>query len=305
MSVDFTHPPGELMELGERRLWVEREGEGATLLFLGGFGPAGSHVVFHPYTSRLAHQFRCVYVDLFGRGRSQRPDDLAEVTFESDVNDVVALLSALRGTRDGLPLHVYAFSYGGLVAQEVALREPELLSTLTLANSLHSPHMWQRNHENLNRELANQYPEVWAEVMELRRAGVLATDDRMRPLLARVSPVARFFDPRAAGKIASEDGSRNLELYPLFVGPDIDFVVGGQIAQIPDMRPRLPSLQVPLMVLAGRFDRALHPSMQTEFAELVPSCRLHVLEQSGCLAHVEEPDEVVRLLTDFIEGQAR
>lgn len=300
MSVDFTHPPGELITIGQRELWVESEGAGPVLLFLGGFGPAGSHVVFHPYTSRLATHFRCVYVDLFGRGRSQRPPDLGDVTFESDVDDVATLLRTLRADGDGLPAHVYAFSYGGLVAQEVALREPALVSTLTLANSLHGPQMWQRNHENLNRELAHQYPEVWAEVMDLRRRGVLATDDRLRPLLARVSPVARFFDPDAAGRIATEDGARNIELYPRFVGADIDFVVGGQVAQIPDMRPRLPGLEVPLMVLAGRFDRALHPSMQAEFAELVPHCRLHVLERSGCLAHVEEPDEVCRLVAEFV-----
>jgi proline iminopeptidase len=295
-AIEFTHPAGEHVTVGGRRLWVEREGSGPPLVFLGGFGPAGSHVVFHPHMSRLADQFHCVYVDLFGRGRSEHPADLREVTFESDVRDVLALLPLVA---DG-PAHVYGFSYGGLVAQEVALRDPSSCASLTLANSLHGPHMWQRNHENLNRELENQYPQVWEQVVALRRKGVAATDDQLRPLLATVARVARFFDPDAAERVATEDGARNVELYPLFVGPDIDFVIGGQVAQIPDMRPRLPSLSVPLMVLAGRFDRALYPAMQHEFAQLVPHCAFHVLERSGGFAHVEEPDEVARLVRDFI-----
>jgi proline iminopeptidase len=295
-AIDFTHPAGELVTVATRKLWVEREGSGPPLVFLGGFGPAGSHVVFHPHTSRLADRFECVYVDLFGRGRSEHPADLHEVTFESDVRNVMTLLPLVAGGA----AHIYGFSYGGLVAQEVALRDPSSCASLTLANSLHGPQMWQRNHENLNRELENQYPEVWEQVVMLRREGVAATDDRLRPLLAKVARVARFYDPDAAERVATEDGARNVDLYPLFAGTDVDFVIGGQVAQIPDMRPRLPSLAVPLMVLAGRFDRALYPGLQREFAQLVPHCVFHVLERSGCYGHVEEPEEVARLVRNFI-----
>lgn len=290
------HPPGELVDIGSRQLWVEREGSGSPLLFLGGFGPAGSHVVLHPHLSPLAVEHELIYVDLWGRGRSGKPADLTEITFASDVADLVALLGRL----DLGPVNLYGFSYGGLLAQALALDHPALVRRLVVANSLHSGEMWQRNHENLNRELANQFPEVWREIGELRRQGLLSTDPRLRPLFGRVGAVARFFNPDNAHLIATEPGDRNLELYPLFVGADVDFIIGGQLVGLPDFRTRLAELRQPMMVLAGRFDRALYPALQYEFADHVPHVQLHILERSGSWSHVEEPATVLALVGDFL-----
>jgi proline iminopeptidase len=136
------------------------EGDGEPLLLLAGLGPAGSHVIFHPFFTGLADTHRLVYVDLHGRGRSDQPADLAGITSADDVADVAELISEL-----GLgPVHVYGFSYGGLLGQALALDHPQLLRSLILANSLHSPEMWQANHANINAELARQHPQVWDRI---------------------------------------------------------------------------------------------------------------------------------------------
>jgi hypothetical protein len=49
------------------RLWVEQEGTGDPVMLLAGFGPAGSHLIFHPQVSALAGQYRVIYCDLFGQ----------------------------------------------------------------------------------------------------------------------------------------------------------------------------------------------------------------------------------------------
>jgi pimeloyl-ACP methyl ester carboxylesterase len=66
----IAHPQGEHLTVDGRKLWVEREGSGETVLLLSGLGPAGSHAVFHPFFSELARDHEVFYVDLFGRGRS-------------------------------------------------------------------------------------------------------------------------------------------------------------------------------------------------------------------------------------------
>jgi hypothetical protein len=43
----------------------------------------------------------------------------------------------------------------------------------------------------------------------------------------------------AAALLASEPGARNVELYPVFVGADVDFIIGGEVSRVPDFRPRL------------------------------------------------------------------
>ncbi|MFD1537907.1 alpha/beta fold hydrolase [Nonomuraea guangzhouensis] len=289
----FQHPNGRHHEIRGHRLWVEQDGAGHPVVLLAGLGPAGSHVVFHPHFDALAADHRVIYVDLHGRGRSDRPADLGEVTFAGDVADMAALLAELG------PAHLYGFSYGGLIAQAIALDHPHLVTTLTLANSLHSPEMWQLNHANINRELATQLPETWERIQALRRSGLPSTSEPMRAEFATAAPLIRFYDPANAALLATEPGARNEELYPLFCGSDIDFVIGGQVPVIPDFRPRLKEIAVPLMVLAGRYDRALYPALQLDFQRFAPQARFEMLERSGSFGHVEEPGTVLDLLRDF------
>jgi proline iminopeptidase len=292
------HPVGRHYQVRGHRLWVETEGSGPPLLLLAGLGPAGSHVIFHPFFTGPASTHQVIYVDLHGRGRSDQPADLGSLTFDDDVADIAELISRL----DLGPVHVYGFSYGGLLGQALALDHPDLLRSLIIANSLHSPEMWQANHANINTELARQHPDVWDKITALRAQGQKSTDPEMAAQFAAAAKLVRFYNPDNAELLASEPGARNLELYPLFAGDDVDFIIGGQVAQIPDFRPRLKDIPIPVMVLAGRYDRALYPALQRQFAQYAPQIRLEFLERSGSFSHVEEPDAVFALIEEFTAG---
>jgi proline-specific peptidase len=294
-ATPVSHPPGRHYDVRGHRLWVETEGDGSPLLLLAGLGPAGSHVIFHPFFTGLAGTHRLIYVDLHGRGRSEHPADLADITFAEDVADIAELIDELELG----PVHVYGFSYGGLLGQALALDHPGSLRSLTIANSLHGPEMWQANHANINAELARQHPQVWDKITTLRSQGLKATDPEMAAQFAIAARLVRFYNPDNAQLLASEPGARNLELYPLFAGADVDFIIGGQVARIPDFRPRLKEITVPVMVLAGRYDRALYPALQRQFTEYAPQIRLEFLEKSGSFSHVEEPHAVFTLVREF------
>jgi pimeloyl-ACP methyl ester carboxylesterase len=297
-DVAIAHPAGRMHRVRGHQLWVEREGRGEPVLLLSGFGPAGSHLIFHAQFSELALDHEVIYVDLFGRGRSECPADWGEISFAGDVADVVALIETL-----GLgPAHLYGFSYGGLLAQAIALDHPHLVRTLVLANTLHGPEMWQLNHANINREIENQYPEVWSRIMALRAEGVLATDPRMQQEFSVAAKLVRFYDPDNASRLLSEPGSRNLALYSRFCGADIDFIIGGEVGGIPDFRHRLRHLTVRTLILAGRYDRALYPALQRQFATFAPQATFRMLERSGSFSHVEEPETVFGVLREFWGG---
>jgi proline iminopeptidase len=292
------HPAGRHVAVGSTRLWIEEEGAGEPVLLLTG-GPASSHVVFHPAFGALAGSHRVIYLDYRGRGRSDPVADPRTVTFAGDVADVAGLIRAL-----GLgAVNVYGFSYGGMVAQSLALEHPELVKRLVLANTLHSAEMWQRNHENINRELELQYPEVWDQILALRAQGVRSTDPRVQQLYAVHSRLVRFFDPDNAAKLPSEPGSKNAELYPVFVGDDVEFFIGGEVARLPDFRPRLGELRMPVLILAGRFDRALCPRYQLDFKRYAPQAEFRWMERSGTFSHIEEAETVMALLREFFGSE--
>ena len=292
----ISHPPGRHVAVNGTRLWIEEEGSGHPVLLLAG-GPATSHVVFHPAFNALAETHRVIYFDYRGRGRSDPVDDLATITFAGDVADVAELIRSI----DLGAVNLYGFSYGGMVAQALALEHPELVKRLVLANTLHSAEMWQRNHENINRELELQYPEVWDRILELRAQGVRSTDPRVQQLYAVHSRLCRFYDPENAARVSSEPGSKNAALYPIFVGEDVEFFIGGEVARLPDFRPRLHTLRMPTMILAGRWDRALCPRYQLDFARYAPQADFRWMERSGTYAHVEEAEAVMGLLREFFE----
>jgi proline iminopeptidase len=197
-------------------------------------------------------------------------------------------------------MHLYGFSYGGLVAQAYALWHPDRVSRLVLANTLHSPEMWQRNHENINRELENQFPEVWEEIQRKRAAGMPSSHPEMQALFSRHAGIVRWFNPGNSTRVLSEPGSRSSELYYAFVGSDIEFFIGGELLKVPDFRPRLNELNMPVLILAGRFDRALYPKLQMDFARFCPQARFVMLERSGTFGHLEEPETVVALVREFL-----
>jgi len=294
ISSTIAHAPGRHVPVGDTRLWIEEAGAGEPVLLLAG-GPASSHVVFHPAFDALAESHRVIYLDYRGRGRSEPVEDPHSVTFAGDVADVAGLIHV-----HGLgAVNVYGFSYGGMVAQALALDHPELVRRLVLANTLHSPEMWQRNHENINRELELQYPEVWDRILALRTEGVRSTDTRVQQLYAVHSRLVRFYDPDNAAKLPSEPGSKNALLYPVFAGDDVEFFIGGEVARLPDFRPRLHELRMPVLILAGRYDRALCPRYQLDFARYAPQAELRWMERSGTFSHIEESELVMQLLGEF------
>lgn len=286
------HPHGQLIEANGARLWVETHGEGEVLVLLAG-GPAASHVVFHPHFDSLADQFKIVYYDYRGRGKSEKPADPSTITFENDVADLEALRIALGVEK----INIYGFSYGGLIAQAYALRYPEAVNRLILANTLHGPRMWAANHQNINRELENQFPEVWEQIQALRRAGEPSSSPKMRDLFAKHAGIIRWFNPDHASVLHTQVDKA---LYYRFVGEDIEFENGGELLNLPDFRPRLRELSMPVMILAGRFDRALYPKLQWEFKEHCPQARFVMLERSGSFGHAEETDRVMGLVREFL-----
>jgi len=252
-----------------------------------------SHTYLYPGLERLASSFRVIYFDAFGRGQSDRARNPSEYSFDHDIEDVEGLRIALGLNR----IAVYGQSYGGMVAQGYALRYPQSISKLILANTLHGAEMWQKgNDDNTNNEIQNQFPEVWAELQQLRAQGVLSCDSAYQTAQGPV-PASLFFfyDPSHAG-IAFDSNS---EVYCRIAGPDADVVLGGDMASV-DFRRRLKEIHIPTLVLAGRFDRVVIPRYSVQYRTLMPQAEFVMFERSGHFPFIEEPERHDAVVSAFL-----
>ncbi len=81
------------------------------------------------YVERFKSSFTVVCPDLRGHGLSPHAWDL--ITLQDHANDISTLIASLGGKA-----HVVGVSMGGMVAQEVALRFPEQIITLSLLSTM-------------------------------------------------------------------------------------------------------------------------------------------------------------------------
>src|SRR5689334_21199785 len=102
-------------QLGAVDLYYDRAGEGPTLLFISGTG-GDLRVKPNVFDGPLAKSFEVLAYDQRGLGRSAKPD--VSYTMADYADDAAALLdhAGWASTR------VIGVSFGGMVAQELALR---------------------------------------------------------------------------------------------------------------------------------------------------------------------------------------
>src|SRR5215216_2456626 len=108
-------------------LHVEVVGDGVpTLVLHGGLGV--DHTLYRASLDPLADELQLIYLDHLGNGRSARPDP-ATLTMAGWADDA---LHAGRAVAGNAPLNVIGHSYGGFVAQELAIRHPHAVGALVL-----------------------------------------------------------------------------------------------------------------------------------------------------------------------------
>ncbi len=113
-----------LLNRHDVELHYEVSGEGPPVLFIQGVGVAGSG--WEAQTSVLAAEFQTLRFDNRGLGRSVRIQ--GPVSIEAMADDASALLNAVGWES----AHIVGHSMGGVIAQQLALNQPERVRSLAL-----------------------------------------------------------------------------------------------------------------------------------------------------------------------------
>lgn len=245
-------------------IYYETGGSGPRMLFIGGT-TGDLRLRPGPLDWPLTDSFEMLAYDQRGQGQSGKPDE--PYSMAQYAEDAFGLMEALGWG----PCPVLGFSFGGMVAQELAIRHPERLSALVLCSTtcggpggssypLHElsgldPDQWATRFlelADLRHEQAWQegHPEQWGMLMEIATSRMrLATQD----------------EPSRVGLERQLEARRHHETYG-----------------------RLGGIGLPTLVCAGRFDGVAEPKAQKAMAEAIPGAKYMTFE-GGHQFFLEDP----------------
>jgi proline iminopeptidase len=90
---------------------------------------------------------------------------------------------------------------------------------------------------------------------------------------------------------------------PMKMRPEALIFGYGQLLQGWTVMDRLHEIQVPTLVLAGRYCFLFPPEHQAILADRIPNARLELVERAGHNPQMEQQDEVIRILRQFLADE--
>ncbi len=253
-------------------------GGGTPVVFIHGIG-ASMYAWRHQLPQVAAAGYRVVAFDNRGFGFSDKP---AHGYSNADYTRlVVALLDSLGISSAVLVGH----SMGGAIAADVALAHPDRVRGMVLIS-------------------AAGFGVRWPGVLKIARwpvVGAVATTFRGRWITGRLLR-SSFVDPR---KVTEADVD---QYYAPVPDPDFGRALRGVLREFrfDTLGGRLAQVQAPTLILWGDADRWIPLSIGARFGRELPRSELVVIERSGHNVAEESPEQMNRLLVDYLkEGLSR
>jgi pimeloyl-ACP methyl ester carboxylesterase len=119
-----------------RTFFVDSGAGGQPVLLYPGFTDPLQYAMASPLAQALKEDFRLVFADHRGQGRSDKPHEVASYALTTRVADAVAILDTLGIER----AHYVGFSWGARLGFAIAEHAPERLLSLVLCGN--QPYTW-------------------------------------------------------------------------------------------------------------------------------------------------------------------
>jgi 3-oxoadipate enol-lactonase len=246
--------------------YIER-GQGDPLVLL---HPVGLDHSFWPgLIERCAATRRVLALDLPGHGRSPAASEATMTAYVEAVKQTLDTLAIEKATLLGL-------SFGGMIAQELAIRFPDRVSRLIAC------------------ACGARIPPEAREAVAVR--GKAALDGGMSAVVDTTLQrwfTASFMDDPAVAKVRAR----------LLADDPGQWNAGWRVIASHDALDRLPQLAIPTLVVAGEVDLGTSVPAARAIAEAVPGARLVVVPGAPHMLQIECGETFVRQVAAFLEEQ--
>jgi pimeloyl-ACP methyl ester carboxylesterase len=270
--------------------WLTLDGQAVNVVELGA-GPAvllvhghdGSWQNWLETIPHLAERHRVIALDLPGFGASPPPS--GEVSIPRYAGVLAELCDALGVVR----ADVVGSSMGGLIAAELAIREPRRVERLVLVSAAGLSRRYNRiplrilAHAQAPLRALARAQRAWSDRARfvagrprLRRAALFAAVRHPE----RIAPDIAAFVVRASGRPAGVAAARAVARH--------------------DIGARLGEIHVPTLIVWGADDAVIAAEAGERFAALIAGARLVVVPDTGHVPMLERPAHFNALLDEFL-----
>ena len=238
------------------------------------------HAVGHDLTywdrqiEALSDSYNVVAFDLPGHGRSAPSS--SGWSFDYAANVVAALIIELSAS----PVHLIGISFGGMIAQVIAITQPDLIRSLTLIGT------------------APSFPKEVREGMRaradlIRAEGMAAVIDSslQRWLTQQTREHRPDITDRLTKTLLGDDAATHAAIWDIISELDLD--------------DRLCEISCPTLVLVGEQDPSTPPAVASRLAAAIKNSSLIVVPEASHIVTVEAPSAVNMALLSFLAASAR
>jgi L-proline amide hydrolase len=274
------------------RVVGDREAPGKLPLLCLHGGPGAPHDYLEPLGAMAATGRRVIFYDQLGAGNSDHPHNPSLWTVPLFVEELGVVRQALGLER----VHILGQSWGGMLGMEYALTQPPGLVSLIVADSPASMPQWVAEANRLRTELPS---DVQTTLLQHEAAGT--TDDpayQEAMLVFYRRHVCRLDPWPDCLNQTFEKLTQDPEVYFTMNGPSEFHVIG--VIKDWDIVNRLGEIQVPTLVISGRYDEATPAIAETVYRG-IPGSEWVVFEQSSHTPHLEETEHYLQVVASFLD----
>ena len=225
--------------------------------------------MWEPQMQALTARYRVLRYDTRGHGGTDAPagayslDQLAE--------DARALLGAL-GVRK---THWVGLSMGGMIGQTLALKAPELFSSLTLCDT--------------SSRIPPEARPVWDE--RIRTAERQGIEPHVEPTLGRwFTPSFREQRREVVDRVSAMIRGTN----------PVGYIGCCYALAALDLADRIGAIKLPTLIIVGEDDQGTPVAASRVMHEQIAGSQLVVLKSASHLSNMEQPEAFTRALTEFL-----
>ena len=251
-------------DINGQRIHYEVKGEGIPVVLITGFA---SDILFWDALLPYLSSYKVIMLDNRGVGRTRYNGKFTKFDIADDVIALMDRLSVFRA-------HIVGWSMGGCMAQEISLRHPERVMSLTLISAY------------MRRPARSSYA-MRAAIKAVKEGADIETLGMLLQVMCLPEQVFLKREEKGAGA--------NKRPFPATMNGIIDQM---DAVDAYDSRDRISGISVPTLCIFGLSDIMVPPEIGEEIVSKIKGCRPYRVPGAG---HIINPAAYHKTMTDHFK----